>query len=92
MARSRGRTGRPWRRAQAKVLSQIPLICGICGNEMDKAIEWPDPLSPTVDHIQPLGDDGAELDLNNLQPAHLHCNSSKGKNRRSFSRNSRKWL
>lgn len=92
MARSKGRTGRPWRRAREQVLSKPHLICGICGHQIDKTLKHPDPMSASVDHIDPLGDDGAELDPRNLQPAHYGCNSRKGRNRRVVVHNSRKWF
>lgn len=52
-------------------------ICGLCGEPMDRAILWPDPLSKSLDHIHPLSRGGHHT-KENLQWAHLFCNISKG--------------
>jgi len=51
--------------------------CGICGDGVDAGIAWPDPLSPSLDHIVPLSRGGSHT-LANCQIAHLRCNISKG--------------
>lgn len=51
--------------------------CGICHNHLDAALEWPNPLSKSVDHIVPLSRGGAH-EQPNLQWAHLVCNMKKG--------------
>lgn len=51
-------------------------ICGICHHEVDLSLTYPDPLSPSVDHIIPLARGGANAP-ENFQLAHLHCNVSK---------------
>lgn len=51
--------------------------CGICGEAVEPNCEWPDPLSPSLDHIVPLSKGGAHS-LENVQLAHLGCNVSKG--------------
>jgi len=43
--------------------------CAICGDEIDYKADWLDPLSFTVDHIQPLNKGGADA-LANKQAAH----------------------
>jgi len=44
-------------------------------------LAWPDPMSPSLDHIQPLQpSDGSEPGLHdpdNVQLAHLSCNARK---------------
>ena len=51
--------------------------CGICGQQVDKSIKYPDPLSPVIDHIIPVAKGGHPSDLANLQLAHFHCNRQK---------------
>lgn len=52
-------------------------VCGICGKPVDKNLRWPNPLSPTVDHIIPLDKGGHPSSLENLQLAHFVCNRQK---------------
>lgn len=52
-------------------------VCGICGLPVDKSLKFPDPMSPTVDHIIPIDKGGHPSDINNLQLAHLCCNNQK---------------
>lgn len=51
--------------------------CQLCQQPIDPAVAWPDPMSPSVDHIVPLSKGGAHAMIN-VQSAHLSCNSSKG--------------
>lgn len=51
--------------------------CGICGEPVDPDLVWPDKMSATLDHIQPLSLGGAHS-YQNVQCAHFHCNCSKG--------------
>lgn len=76
MPRSKGRTGRPWRRIRAQVLAEST-TCWICGHDG----------SDTVDHVIPLSRGGDPLDPANLRPAHgvkgcptckRRCNQSRG--------------
>ena len=50
--------------------------CGICGNAVDKEVTWPDPLSPSLDHVIPLARGGHHT-YANTQLAHLVCNIRK---------------
>lgn len=52
-------------------------VCGICGKPVDKTIPYPDPLSPSVDHIIPINRGGHPSDIDNLQLAHWTCNRAK---------------
>lgn len=52
-------------------------ICGICGNPVDFSLKWPDPLSPTIDHIVPVAKGGHPSDIDNLQLSHAICNRTK---------------
>lgn len=71
MPRSKGRTGRPYRRARATVLN-ASTVCWICGK----------PGATTVDHIIPVSrmapTDPRLTDPANLRPAHGPCNSRRG--------------
>ena len=51
-------------------------ICQICKKRVDKRLKWPDPMSPSVDHIMPLYEGGSHT-YKNVQLAHLGCNLSK---------------
>lgn len=60
-----------------RVILATQTICGICGKPVDKSLKYPDPMSPTVDHIIPLNKNGDPISLNNLQLAHRYCNRLK---------------
>lgn len=51
--------------------------CGLCGEQVDLDLSFPDPMSPSVDHVIPWSLGGTH-DLANLQLAHLSCNCRKG--------------
>lgn len=51
-------------------------ICQICQKSIDKNIEWPNPLSASIDHIFPIVRGGDHTRLN-VQAAHLSCNNFK---------------
>ena len=51
--------------------------CGICGKLVDKKIQYPNPLSPCIDHIVPIDRGGHPSDIDNLQLAHWICNRQK---------------
>lgn len=52
-------------------------ICALCGRPVDFSLRFPDPMSPTVDHIIPIAKGGHPSDIENLQLAHLACNRKK---------------
>lgn len=52
-------------------------ICGICDDPVDRAMEYPDPMSVSLDHIIPLSKGGSHTP-ENVQCAHLDCNLRKG--------------
>jgi 5-methylcytosine-specific restriction endonuclease McrA len=52
-------------------------LCGICGKKVDKRAVFPQPQSPTLDHIVPLAAGGAHA-WGNVQCAHFLCNCRKG--------------
>jgi len=51
--------------------------CQLCGEAVEPTLRWPDPLSPSLDHIQPLVA-GGEHSRANTQLAHWICNVRKG--------------
>ena len=59
-----------------KIILATQSVCGICGRPVDKSLKYPDPMSPTVDHIIPCAKGGSD-DLDNLQLAHRACNRMK---------------
>lgn len=52
-------------------------MCGICLAPVDESLVWPDPFSPSLDHVVPLARGGHHT-YQNTQLAHLRCNVSKG--------------
>lgn len=52
-------------------------VCGICGKPVDFNLKFPNPMSPSIDHIIPVDRGGHPSDIDNLQLAHLCCNRSK---------------
>lgn len=80
--RSRGRTGKQWNDTRRRVL-RATSICGICHEYVDQSRKWPDPLSPSVDHIIPVSqldgpDDPRAYSLDNTRLTHLVCNQRRG--------------
>lgn len=51
-------------------------ICKICNNPVDSGLDWPDPMSPSLDHVVPISKGGPHA-YTNVQLAHLGCNSRK---------------
>ena len=51
--------------------------CGLCGGVVLFHLTSPHPLSPSLDHVQPLSR-GGDHSYANTQLAHLRCNISKG--------------
>lgn len=60
-----------------KIIFARDRVCGICGRPVDMDKGFPDPWSPTVDHIIPISKGGDPCALDNLQLAHLQCNRVK---------------
>lgn len=63
--------------ANKKIILATQSVCGICGKPVDKTLKYPDPMSPTVDHIIPVAKHGDPVSLDNLQLAHRYCNRMK---------------
>lgn len=52
-------------------------VCGICDQEVDRELAYPDPASVSLDHVVPLSL-GGEHSRANTRPAHLRCNVLRG--------------
>jgi 5-methylcytosine-specific restriction endonuclease McrA len=63
-------------RAKKRILASES-ICAICGLPVDKTLKYPDPMSPSIDHIIPIDRGGHPSDISNLQLAHWKCNRMK---------------
>lgn len=51
--------------------------CQLCRKPVNKKLKWPDPMSPSIDHIIPLSKGGAH-ERRNVQLAHVGCNMKAG--------------
>jgi hypothetical protein len=60
-----------------KVFDRDGWVCGICHGPIARKLEYPDPMSASLDHIVPLSLGGPHL-WHNVQAAHLWCNIAKG--------------
>lgn len=86
--RSKGRTGRPWRRHRGRMVdywrrNQTP--CWLCGEPINWDLPYRDPLTGlvnsdfgTLDHLDPISLGGAPHDPQRSAPAHMGCNSKRG--------------
>lgn len=63
--------------ARRAIFERDGWICGLCGEQIDPNLKWPDPMCGTLDHIVPIALGGSH-DTANRQAAHLGCNSAKG--------------
>ena len=52
-------------------------VCGLCDEQIDRSLVWPDPLCATLDHVVPLSEGGTHT-WGNVQAAHARCNIQKG--------------
>lgn len=59
------------------VVDQSEGICYLCQGELDYSLSYPDPHSPSLDHVVPLSRGGRHV-LDNCAITHLHCNLRKG--------------
>jgi hypothetical protein len=50
--------------------------CGICHKAVDRALNHPDPLCASLDHVIPVSEGGTN-DLWNLRLTHLVCNMAR---------------
>lgn len=85
------------RDAHRRIIARDKPPCGICAEDIDYKLRYPDPGCYVVDHIHPRAKGGSD-DLENKQAAHNRCNRAKsdklGGENRSAERNfvtSRQW-
>lgn len=74
-AKRRSVTGEPV--VFSEIAERDRWTCHICALPVDPTRAWPDRMSPSLDHVQPLAR-GGKHDPSNVQLAHLSCNSRKG--------------
>lgn len=68
-------TGRPVIREE--IGNRDGWTCYLCDLPIDRTLIWPDPGSPTTDHVIPLSR-GGEHDPANVRITHARCNAAKG--------------
>lgn len=59
-----------------RVMERDNWVCGICYDPIDPNAQYPDLLSPSLDHVLPLSRGGAHT-YANTQASHLGCNLMK---------------
>jgi len=65
----------------ADILERDGTVCVLCGEELDLNTAWPDPLSPTVEHLECIAwPDSAGDVLSNVALSHYTCNCRRSKN------------
>jgi hypothetical protein len=62
---------RTYRKARAKLM-QPGVVCVLCGEEIDLSLKFPDPMSFSADHVDPVALGGSNR--GDLQPMHLTHN------------------
>lgn len=74
--RAAKRTTEVERFSVAEIYARDKWRCGICCKFVDRDLKYPDPQSPSLDHVVPLARGGAHTRAN-VQLAHLRCNCLK---------------
>lgn len=75
MPEKRGRDHRAYRAKTAKLRKKAD-TCWICGEWIDRELDYRDPMSWTYDHVDPLTKGGKLLGPG--KAAHRSCNSRRG--------------
>lgn len=75
--RARIRSSRVERFAESEIFERDGWACGICGAPVDRAARFPDPLTPSLDHVVPVSLGGAHT-RDNVRCSHLGCNLARG--------------
>lgn len=75
----RKRRGHTWRKLKRRVAREEH-VCWLCGEPIDDELDFPDPRSRSVDHVEPVAvRPELEYVRSNLRAAHLGCNQRRGK-------------
>lgn len=61
---------------RSRIFKRDGWVCQLCHRKVDKALKWPHPMSPSIDHIIPAAAGGTH-EPRNVQLAHLICNSKR---------------
>lgn len=62
---------------RAEIAERDRWTCGLCDELIDRDLNYPNPMSLSLDHVLPLSLGGPHTRAN-TQAAHLRCNISKG--------------
>lgn len=76
VARRRAVTALGEKISARKIFQRDNWTCKLCGDPINQSLKWPDPWSPSLDHIVPLKKGGQHV-IWNVQTAHLRCNVRK---------------
>lgn len=79
MRRARFRTAEAERVDRDVVGDRDGWKCGVCRRKVDRALAYPHPKSPSLDHVIPLADGGPHT-YANCRIAHLRCNNVRSNN------------
>lgn len=74
-ARRRGVRHEPYKRID--IFVRDGWTCQLCGEPINPKIKFPDVMSKTIDHVEPIIEGGADAS-DNVQAAHYGCNCRKG--------------
>lgn len=74
---------RSWNRprepyARRDIFERDGWVCQLCDLPIDQGLKYPDPWSPSIDHVIPLSWEESSDTPANVQASHLGCNMRKG--------------
>lgn len=75
--RERGHYGRHYRNLRATVLVEEQ-VCYLCGEWVDKTLDWRNPGAPQVHFVVPVTQGGSWRDRRNARLTHARCNVRQG--------------
>lgn len=78
---NKARCARQMQRSRAswkQVLERDGPECWLCQADVDLTVDFPHPNYPSVDHVIPKADGGAD-DMSNYRLAHFLCNARRGR-------------
>ena len=61
----------------AEIFERDCWLCGICEKPVDPELRYPDPMSASLDHVEPLSLGGTHT-RENVRCSHLTCNVARG--------------